>query len=411
MRYRNATLGALLASALLLAQAPAALAQNEHTLALFVPASHATLQSFVRIINRSDRVGSATIHAVDDAGERNGPVTLSLGAGETRHFNSDDLRDGAPDKGLTGSIADGEGHWRLELETALDIEPLAYTRPKGEGFLTSTHDVALSIPGEAPPSSDSYESTMRWHVPIFNPGSNTDQQSWLRVINVSGHDTEVEIEGVDDEGAPGAQTLRFDLAADEAVLLDAQELEAGSATSEFEGALGDGAGKWQLFVSAGRPILVMSLLLGQSGNLTNLSTVTTEQVIRGGPGPDRLYGGTGDDVLDPGDNREGFDAVFGTAGNDTIVYTHSSPYAHQELQYSKLDSGGITVTVDGAENRATIDKGSAGTDTIVDVARPLRGAGSPPYAGSFTLQGTDLQRCVQCGPGGRTVDGNRRGRR
>ena len=203
MRYRNVTLGALLTSALLLAQAPAALAQNEHTLPLFVPASHATLQSFVRVINRSDRAGTVTIHAVDDAGDRSGPVTLSLGAGQTRHFNSDDLRDGAPGKGLTGSIADEGSSLRLELETALDIQPLAYTRPKGEGFLTSTHDVALMVPGEAPPSTDSLESTMRWHVPIFNPGSNTDQQSWLRVINVSGLDTKVEIEGLDDDGAPG----------------------------------------------------------------------------------------------------------------------------------------------------------------------------------------------------------------
>ena len=32
-----------------------------------------------------------------------------------------------------------------------------------------------------------------------------------------------------------------------------------------------------------------------------------------------------------------------------------------------LDSGGITVTVDAAANVATVDKGTAGTDTIVDV--------------------------------------------
>ena len=36
-----------------------------------------------------------------------------------------------------------------------------------------------------------------------------------------------------------------------------------------------GRGKWQLFVSADQPILVMSLLLSEAGNLTNLSTSTT----------------------------------------------------------------------------------------------------------------------------------------
>ena len=99
--------------------------RNKHTLPLFISASHQTLQGFVRIINRSERDGTVTIRAVDDSGNRSDPVTLSLEAKETQYFNSDDLRDGAPDKGLSGSIADGEGNWRLELQTDLDIEPLA----------------------------------------------------------------------------------------------------------------------------------------------------------------------------------------------------------------------------------------------------------------------------------------------
>ena len=53
----NVTLGSILSLALLLAQAPAALAQNKHTLPLFVSASHQTLQGFARIINLSERDG------------------------------------------------------------------------------------------------------------------------------------------------------------------------------------------------------------------------------------------------------------------------------------------------------------------------------------------------------------------
>ena len=391
MRHRplsNIAGFALLLLALLLAQSEAALAQNKHTLALFMSSSHATLQGFVRIINHSEDAGEVTIHAVDDDGDRFGPVTLSLGAKETQHFNSNDLRDGAPDKGLTGSIADGEGNWRLELETSLDIEPLAYTRPKGEGFLTSTHDVALNIPGVPPLSGDSNDSTMRWHVPIFNPGGNADQQSWLRVVNISGIDTEVEVEGLDDDGAPGTGVVSFALPADEALTLSAQELEQGSGDSEFDGQLGNGTGKWQLLVSADRPVLVMSLLLSQSGNLTNLSTVTGDHTIRGGPGPDRLYGGNGDDVLNPGDNSEGFDAVLGSAGDDTIVYSDSGIAGSQELNYYELDSGGITVTIDGVANSATVNKGSSGTDTIVDIENPLNAGGTPPYLGGFNLLAT-----------------------
>ena len=163
---------------------------------------------------------------------------------------------------------------------------------------------------------------MRWHVPIFNPGSNTDQQSWLRVANVSGIDTEVKVEGLDDDGEPGTEVVSFDLPADEAFTLNAQELERGSAASEFDGQLGNGTGKWQLFVSADRPVLVMSLLLGQSGNLTNLSTVTGDRTIRGGQGPDRLFGGEGDDVFNPGDVVE---------GGDDLLYLGDPRYGNLEV--------------------------------------------------------------------------------
>jgi Ca2+-binding RTX toxin-like protein len=173
-------------------------------------------------------------------------------------------------------------------------------------------------------------------------------------------------------------------------MLSARELEEGSADSTVEGQLGDGNYKWQLFVSADRPILVMSLLLGQSGNLTNLSTVTRDTIIRGGPGNDELWGGNGDDVIDPGDNSadsDELDIVHGSAGDDRIAYTGSGANGYQQLEYSEL-SEGVTVTIDGAANLATVDKGSAGTDTIVDIANPLDAGGSPPFNGVFELRGT-----------------------
>ena len=88
-----------------------------------------------------------------------GPVFLSLGAKETRHFNSWDLEQGNPIKGLSSGVGVGvgEGNWRLEFETMLDIEPLAYVRTT-DGFLTSMHEVV-------PARGDS----MSHHVPIFNP--------------------------------------------------------------------------------------------------------------------------------------------------------------------------------------------------------------------------------------------------
>ena len=165
----NVTLGTVLSLALLLVQAPMASAQNKHTLPLFVSASHQTLQGFARIINLSERDGEVTIHAIDDTGQRFGPVTLSLEAKASQHFNSDDLRDGNAEKGLSGGVGSGEGDWRLELETDLDIEPLAFSRPRGEGFVTSSHDVAEGM-------------SMRWHVALLQPG----QQHWAAKLAEGG---------------------------------------------------------------------------------------------------------------------------------------------------------------------------------------------------------------------------------
>ena len=304
------------------------------------------------------------ILGIDDSGRRFGPVTLSMDANETVNFNSAHLEQGRESKGLSGGLGDGTGNWRLDLETTLDVEPLAYVR-SGDGSLAGVHDSVSS-------------RSMRHHVLTFNPGSNLDKRSLLRLVNTSGTDTDVVITGLDDAGAaaPGGE-VRLTLPADEARTLSAQALEAGG--DGFEGSFGDGAGKWQVFVTAGRPIRVMSLL-ASPGNLVNLSAGPSDATIRGGPGNDELFGGNGDDVLDPGDNDNSIDVVHGSAGDDMIVYTGNGPTAYQHLDYADLGSG-ITATIDGAANRATVAKGSAGTDTIVDVANPLDAAWTPPYGG------------------------------
>ena len=174
-----------LAVALLLMQAPAAIAHQQHSLPLFNPAD-SVQQGFLRIINRSDHAGTVRIVAIDDTGERFGPATLSLGAMGSAHLNSTDLEEGNTKKGLSAGIGDGEGDWRLELSTDLDIEPLAYIRTS-DGFVTSVHDVVQPefVPGD--------DSTILYHVRFFNPGKNPNQVSRLRLINASGTETLVTI--------------------------------------------------------------------------------------------------------------------------------------------------------------------------------------------------------------------------
>ena len=347
-------------------------------LPLVLPDTGTAPSGLVRILNRSDQAGTVRILAFDDSGQRFGPVTLSMDANETVNFRSNHLEQGNESKGLSGGIGDGQGNWRLELESTLDIEPLAYVH-SADGSLAAVHDVVSN-------------RSMRHHVLTFNPGSNLTKRSLLRLVNTSGIDTEVVITGLDDAGAapPGGE-VRLTLPADEARTLSAQDLEEGG--DGFEGSFGDGAGKWQVFVSAGRPIQVMSLL-SSPGNLANLSAGPPDDTIRGGPGGDELWGSNGDDVFDPGDNGQsddldvdrGYDTVHGSRGDDTIVYSGSGAEAYQAIRYSGRDgtdylASGITATIDGATNRGSIDKGSAGTDTLVNVANPLDATG-------FQLSGT-----------------------
>ena len=229
------------------------------TLPFVTRASNTAQQGFVRVINNSDRPGDVRITAIDDNGRPAAPVTLSLGPREAQHFNSVDLETGNSEKGLSGRTGSGDGNWRLVLTTDLEIEHLAYIRTE-DGFVTNMHEVA----------AETEAGSNRYHVPFFNPGSNTTQESKLRLINPGSGDASIEITGVDDKGrAPPLGPVGLTLDAGNALMLTASALENGH--SSIAGRLGAGEGKWRLSVSADRPIQVMSLLELETGHLTNLA--------------------------------------------------------------------------------------------------------------------------------------------
>ena len=250
-------------------------AESVHRVNLFPSASDARgRQGFVRVINHSARAGEVSIQAFDDGGVARGPLTLTLGADETVHFNSGDLEEGNAAKGLSGGTGPGDGHWRLVLSSGLDIEVLSYVRT-ADGFLTAMHDTA-PVEGS------------RHRVAIFNPGSNRNQVSLLRLSNPGGEPAEVSIVGVDDDGeSPGAGATAA-VPAGGSRTYTAAELESGGAAG-LSGSIGDGSGKWRLTVRADRPILAMSLLSSPTGHLSNLSTAPGR-----GAGPP--------DVVPPGDS-------------------------------------------------------------------------------------------------------------
>ena len=239
--------------------------ETRHAVPLFSAADAPDArQGFVRIVNNSDVAGEVRIEAFDDAGVRRGPVTLSLAARQTRHFNSEDLQEGDAgdagdaEKGLSGGVgAPTEGAWRLALATALDVQVLSYMRT-GDGFLTSLHDLAPQRSG-----------THR--IATFNPARNALQVSTLRLVNPGPQSAAVTILGIDDEGDEGDSAVNVTIAPGAAAMLTAQELEAGG--------LGTGQGKWRLEITAHRPVWAMSLLDSPTGHRTNLSTAPANVTI------------------------------------------------------------------------------------------------------------------------------------
>ena len=213
-------------------------------------------QGFVRVINHSDEAGEVRIDANDDEGGSYGPVMLSVDASAVVHFSSDDLEDGNAAKGLSGGVGSGEGNWRVELSSELDIEVLSYVRTS-DGFVTAMHDTVPS------------EGGRHW-VAFFNPGSNSAQVSRLRLINLGEEAAEASVVGVDDRGESPGGEVTTTIPAGASRTFTAAELESGG--EGLGGALGDGEGKWRLTVTSAQPLVVMSLLSDPMGYLTNLST-------------------------------------------------------------------------------------------------------------------------------------------
>ena len=236
------------------------------TLPFFTPASNRTQRSYARITNNSNRAGTVTIHAIDDTGRRHGPASLQFAARQTRHFDSVQLEGG---RGMVGArgVGDGEENWRLELSTTLDITPLTYIQG-ARGFVTTMHDVVRTVAN-------------RQHVVTFNKAPVNPVTAWsyglLRLINPNDSQVDITISGHDDRGRPAAGGMvRLSLPVRAARMVTSTQLEQGG--DGLDGRFGgEGEGRWQLVISATRPVWVMNLMFSPTaGYLTNLSSERVE---------------------------------------------------------------------------------------------------------------------------------------
>lgn len=225
------------------------------------PASDMSRQGFVRVVNHSDTNGNATITATDDEGRTYEPLTLALEPREAVHFTTDDLENGNPAKGLTGATGPGIGGWRLAINSVtLDVEALAYIRT-ADGFVAGMNKAA--------PLEDGAVT-----LPFFNPASDIDHMSLLRLVNPTTKVAEVIVTGTDDMGHAAGAQVRLTLPAGNACTVSAAQLESGSglACGEPQIGFGDGNGRWRLTVTSNAQLVTMNLLSSSTGHLTNLTS-------------------------------------------------------------------------------------------------------------------------------------------
>ena len=163
-------------------------------------------------------------------------------------------------KGILAGVGPGQGDWRLRIDSNVDVEALAYIRTR-DGFVTTMHELVDPV--------DTIYGISTYYIRFFNPGSNRNQVSKLRLINPHPQSVNVGIFALDDGGQPGEEIVGFELLAGEARTVDARQLEVGDV--DLEGMLGNGEGKWRLGVAASQRIDVMNLLESPAGNFANLS--------------------------------------------------------------------------------------------------------------------------------------------
>ena len=225
------------------------------------PGSNENQQTFLRFINPTNESATVEVYGIDDGGIRSRMDALSftLTAGESKQITAQDLENGNTDKGISGSLCDGMGKWQLRIRSNVEIRTMLFIRTR-DGFLTSLNEVTPRT------IQDNF-------VYVANPASNTNQQTFLRIVNTSAETDTVTITGVDDEGAASSSEVTFTLNPFEAKQVTSQDLEIGNTGKGLSGELGDGTGKWRLTVSSPLLLQVMSLIRTPDGFLTNLSSV------------------------------------------------------------------------------------------------------------------------------------------
>lgn len=207
----------------------------------------------LRIINHSSEAGTVSVVAIDDAGSRSDATTFQVSAEGITTLRSADLENGNSSLELTG-IGSGQGPWRLELTTDLDLEILSYV------IGTNGQVSPMQIPV--------FGDDGRFQFSFSDP-SDASNEYFLRLINRSTNgDVFVTVSGRDDTGqVHGPVVVAID--PDSTRQIAVNDLESGS--EDFTGSLGSGSNGWTLEITADGPIHVIAYAQDVDDAVTNLS--------------------------------------------------------------------------------------------------------------------------------------------
>lgn len=154
-----------------------------HRVAFFNPGSNWRQESLLRVVNPGDSAASVAIRGVDDRGVDGGIVRLSVPPRAAGTFTAAELEGGAP--GLTGSLGDGTGKWRLEVEADVPIHVMSLlATPTGHLTNLSTDPGAVGTAMDDPPPAPTVTLAGRRSVEVSYPLTEPEEGDYAVEIGV-----------------------------------------------------------------------------------------------------------------------------------------------------------------------------------------------------------------------------------
>ena len=226
-----------------------------HRVPIFHPADEPNQASLLRLVNLGGEGADVAIRGTDDMGlSPGGGATVSVAPGTARTLTSSELESGSA-LGMTGSLGDGAGMWRLQIESSQPIIAMSLMSDSA-GHLTS-----LSTTRAEPEEGVNF-------VPLFPSASDSHgRQGFVRVANHSDATREVTIIPRDDSDW-GYAPLLLTVRPRETVHFDSLDLELGNTGKGLRGSTGSGLDDWWLELSGGPDIEVASYVRAADGFLT-----------------------------------------------------------------------------------------------------------------------------------------------